>query len=160
MTAFKNRNMPTEQLVRAVGTGSLKALGLAFFLVFLSACATSPPEDIPLIIIPEQPAPESSEEADPEPEQGPEPAPPQSRTQHREPDRPCAWSQTRGIATLTGIAQKHGTAEGTWQFFPGDEVLFHPVPDEASKGDEYKALLSRPLSGDCEHPRLIIVSPV
>lgn len=77
-----------------------------------------------------------------------------------EPARPCAWSQTRGVATLTGIAQKQGVAEGTWQFFPGDEVAFHPVPEQASKGDEYKALLRRPLSGDCEHPRLIIVSPV
>lgn len=160
MTAFKPRQTLTEQVAMPVDKCSLRALGLGFLVILLSACASSPPEDVPRVITPEQPVPESTEASDPEPEQAPAPARPQSRIQPREPDKPCAWSQTRGVATLTAIAQKHGVAEGTWLFFPGDEVMFHPVPDEARKGDEYKALLRRPLSGDCKHPRLIIVSPL
>lgn len=160
MTAFKPRETLPAQVLLPVDKGSLRALGLAFLVTFLSACASSPPEDVPLVIIPEQPLPESTEASDPEPERAPAPVRPQRPTQPREPDKPCAWSQTRGVATLTAIAQKHGVAEGTWLFFPGDEVVFHPVPDEARKGDEYKALLRRPLSGNCEHPRLIIVSPL
>lgn len=143
--------MPVDKLPARI-------LGLLSLVMILSACATSPPGDAPLVIVPERPAPQVTEEPAPEPE--PSPTPSKSHTTPPEPDQPCAWSQTRGVATLTGIAQKQGVAEGTWQFFPGDEVVFHPVPDNARKGDEYKALLRRPLSGGCEHPRLIIVSPV
>lgn len=143
----------------AVDKLPVRILGLLSLVAILSACATSPPADAPLVIVPaEQPAPQVTDEPAPEPE--PSPTPSKIRTTPPEPDKPCAWSQTRGVATLTGVAQKQGVAEGTWQFFPGDEIVFHPVPDDASKGDEYKALLRRPLSGDCEHPRLIIVSPV
>lgn len=136
-----------------------RVFGLLFLVVILSACTTSPTADAPLVIVPEQQAPEVTEEPAPEPEQEPV-VTPKRPTTPPEPDRPCAWSQIRGVATLTGMVLKQGIVEGTWQFFPGDEVVFHPVPDNANKGDEYKALLRRPLSGDCEHPRLIIVSPV
>ncbi len=143
--------MPVDKLPARI-------LSLVILVMILSACATSPPEEAPLVIVPEQPEPQVTEEPAAEPE--PSPTPLKSRPPPPEPHKPCAWSQIRGVATLTGVAQKQDVTEGTWQFFPGDEVMFHPVPDDASKGDEYKALLRRPLSGDCEHPRLIIVSPV
>tara|TARA_R100001460_G_scaffold76722_1_gene117718 strand:+ start:125 stop:319 length:195 start_codon:yes stop_codon:yes gene_type:complete len=49
---------------------------------------------------------------------------------------------------------------GTWQFFPGDDILFYPAPDSARPGDEYRAILERPLNGDCKAPRLVLVGPV
>ncbi|WP_166269653.1 hypothetical protein [Marinobacter caseinilyticus] len=77
-----------------------------------------------------------------------------------QPEALCAWSQIRGIATLLAMDPTRQPPQGTWQFFPGDDVVFVPVPDQAQPGDEYKALLRRPLSGGCQTPVLILVAPV
>lgn len=72
----------------------------------------------------------------------------------------CAWSQVRGVATVLSVTSAMtNPALATWQFFPGDDIVFHPLPGGASGGDEYKALLRRPLTGPCE-PELYLVGPL
>ncbi len=125
----------------------------------ITACASRPepsvepdpePEPvlqpIPHIVIPKQTQPE------------PEPQPPKAAPEKEQPPGVCAWSKTRGIATL--LAVKTEPPRGTWQFFPGDKVVFHAVPDEASPGDEFKALLQTPMSGPCDDTRLVLFGPV
>lgn len=78
----------------------------------------------------------------------------------RHPQPPCAWSQIRGIAKLLSLTSAHPERQATWQFFPGDDILFHPAPHDSGIGDEFKALLKRPLNGPCDGPELYLVAPI
>ncbi|WP_375176654.1 hypothetical protein [Marinobacter mobilis] len=85
---------------------------------------------------------------------------------HRTPPPPvqpiprCAWSQVRGVATILSVTSAMANpALATWQFFPGDDIVFHPLPGGAARGDEYKALLRRPMTGPCE-AELYLVGPL
>lgn len=127
--------------------------------LLLGGCASSPkpltPE--PVRPIPERkpaPEPESSGSSAPDIPTFDVPAPAKSSSTYSPPN--CAWSRVRGVVSL--LAQEAGT--GTWQFFPGDDILFHPVPDKARAGDEYRAILERPLNGECKKPRLLLVAPI
>lgn len=134
----------------------VRALTVILACVLISACASRPtPEPSPPQVV--QPPPLDPEEATP-PKPTPEPDVQPDPTPEPEP-RPCAWSNTRGIAKLLAIDEPPGR-QGTWQFFPGDDVVFHPAPASASPGDEFKALLRRPMSGDCKEPELVLFGPV
>lgn len=129
----------------------LLRLATPVLALVISACA-SPPAPMPSNRAKEQPPGNEDNHAGPVTAEPPD-AP-------RKPTRPnpehCAWSDVRGIAKLlarTGLS-------GTWQFFPGDDVLFHAVPAGARPEDEFKALLRRPMSGPCPTARLILFDPV
>lgn len=129
----------------------LRLAAPAFALV-ISACATAPGPTSTDGASPQSPA----EEAEP-----PEPVttePPDGGSERPRPpaQEPCAWTEVRGIATLLAVTGQ----SGTWQFVPGDDVLFHTVPAGARPEDEFKALLRRPLSGPCPDARLILFDPV
>lgn len=97
-----------------------------------------------------------------QPDGDPEPASPQSPSSGARPQPLCAWSQLRGIATVLSLssAMANGSESlATWQFFPGDDIVFHPLPAGADVGDEYKALLRRPMNGPCQ-PELYLVGPL
>ncbi|WP_111493832.1 MULTISPECIES: hypothetical protein [Marinobacter] len=123
---------------------------LAGLLLLLGGCASSPQTDVPTPLPPAQPD-----------ESGAEPAP-DAADREPAPDRSapaprlCAWSKTRGVAKL--LAQEQD--RGTWQFFPGDDVVFHEVPGDAGQGAEFRAILERPLNGPCDQERLILVAPL
>ncbi|WP_148861490.1 hypothetical protein [Marinobacter fonticola] len=133
----------------------------ALFLA-LTGCASSPPEQpapapefepIPTVTPPDQDEPKPA----PEPEPAPEPRDRDVRDKGSDgPPALCAWSKVRGVASL--LAQENRI--GTWQFFPGDDILFHPVPSSARNGAEYRAILERPLNGPCDEERLILVAPI
>ncbi|SFM01622.1 hypothetical protein [Marinobacter zhejiangensis] len=107
----------------------------------LSACATSPQPATPLPSATEAGTHQTS----------PEPTRPQPL---------CAWSQIRGIATLLSTTSAlTDPTFATWQFFPGDDIVFHRLPQGANTGDEYKALLRRPMTGPCQ-PELYLVAPL
>ena len=74
--------------------------------------------------------------------------------------QPCAWGQQRGVAELLAVDTERDPPLGTWQFFPGDDLVFFPAPAKAIVGDEYRAVIQRPLSGPCDQPRLRLVSPL
>ena len=74
--------------------------------------------------------------------------------------QPCAWGQQRGVAELLAVDTERDPPLGTWQFFPGDDLVFFPAPANAIVGDEYRAVIQRPLSGPCDQPRLRLVSPL
>ncbi|MDX1633187.1 MAG: hypothetical protein R3280_00985 [Marinobacter sp.] len=138
--------------------GAASRLGVVLACVLIGACASRPAPETgqPGPIEPppanlEEPAPGT--EPTPVPEARPAPEP-----QSQPGSLPCAWSRTRGIATLLAIAESQ--RQGTWQFFPGDDLVFHPAPESASAGDEFKALLRRPMSGNCEEPELVLFGPV
>lgn len=126
---------------------SSRALVVAVLAVVLSACAVRPPV-----------APTSDNRAaDAEPAD--------DRPQQASPVPPCAWSQIRGIATLLATSNRAPDgipSTGTWEFFPGEDILFHPVPTDVGidTGVEYKALLKRPMSAPCKHPQLFLVAPI
>ncbi len=137
-----------------LGPPRLAAVLLACALV--SACASRPgPEPAPAVT-PEPDSPSAGEATPTQPPPAPAVQPPAKPTPAQ---LPCAWSKIRGVATLLAIAESP-PARGTWQFFPGDEVVFHPVPESASTGDEFKALLRRPMSGGCKEPELVLFGPV
>ncbi|BES69633.1 hypothetical protein RE428_06510 [Marinobacter nanhaiticus D15-8W] len=130
-------------------------------LLTLAGCASSPPEaprpepdfdPIPTVTPPVEET--DATEAEPEPE--PKPRDENARETSDETPALCAWSKIRGVASL--LAREKDV--GTWQFFPGDDILFHPVPSDAKKGAEYRAILERPLNGPCEKERLILVAPI
>lgn len=73
---------------------------------------------------------------------------------------PCAWTQVRGVAKLLSLTSARSAQQATWQFFPGDDILFHPAPAGSQVGDEFKALLRRPLNGQCETLELYLVAPL
>lgn len=123
--------MPCADLFRG-------GLGVGLSLL-LAACATAPRETVVAPVIPTPP--------------GDAPAVPQ-------PEPPCAWSQVKGVAILLVDSTESEDGNGTWQFFPGDEILFYPTPPGARPGAEYKALLRRPLSGSCEQPVLYLIAPI
>lgn len=117
----------------------------------ISACATVP-GPTPATGASEQPPASKPEPAEPVVAEPPD-------TRHapsRPKPGPCAWTDVRGIAKLLALTGK----SGTWQFFPGDDVLFHTVPTGARPDDEFKALLRRPLNGACADARLILFDPV
>ncbi len=119
--------------------------------LILGACATSPGPTPPNGAAERAPA-----------SKGDHPNPitvesPDARPMPSQPNpKPCAWADVRGIAKLLAMAGE----SGTWQFFPGDDVLFHTVPTGARPDDEFKALLRRPISGPCPDARLILFDPV
>lgn len=76
------------------------------------------------------------------------------------PEPPCAWSQVRGVAKLLALGRAPDHGRATWQFFPGDDILFHPAPEGSRVGDEYKALLRRPMNGPCRQAELYLVAPI
>lgn len=124
---------------------SSRVLVVAALAAVLSACAVRPP------VAP----PDDNRAADAEPANG--------RPQQASPVPPCAWSQIRGVATLLATSNRApdgNPSTGTWEFFPGEDILFHPVPADAGAGVEYKALLKRPMSGPCKHPQLFLVAPI
>lgn len=128
-------------------------LSVLAIALLISACASR-----------SMPEPQVTEEPPPaaEPVQPAEEAVPDTRTTTQPAqteDERCAWSRIRGVATLLAIA-RGATARGTWQFFPGDDIVFHPVPESAEEGDEFRALLQRPLRGPCGDPRLVLFSPL
>lgn len=123
--------MPCADLFRG-------GLGVGLTLL-LAACATAPRETAVTPMIP---------------------APPEDPPAVPQPELPCAWSQVKGVAILLVEATADGNGIGTWQFFPGDEILFYPTPPGATRGAEYKALLRRPLSGSCEQPVLYLIAPI
>lgn len=124
--------------------------------LLISACATTPPPSPPSDSN-QTPAtgdnhtdsvtaePPDATETQSKPEPAPESAP-----------EPCAWSEVRGIAKLLAVSGQ----TGTWQFFPGDKILFHAVPKGARVDDEFKALLRQALSGPCPNGRLSLFDPV
>ena len=132
-------------------------LAISLVPLLLTACATTPPG--------QQPPPAT---ADPKPSTAPTPpAPvvpdpkPQATQPVPEPEPRCAWSQVRGIATLLSLGSAMANPElATWEFVPGGDVLFHPAPDGSQPGDEFKALLERPLNGPCPRARLYLVAPL
>ncbi|WP_404367659.1 hypothetical protein [Marinobacter sp.] len=132
-------------------TAVLFPLGLLIVTLMMSACAS---RDIP------EPAPRG--------EPAPAPEIPQPREQEKPavrqvppPERAtCAWSRIRGVATLLALTETPDPPRGTWQFFPGDDIVFHPVPAGASEGDEFKALLQRPMSGPCRDSRMVLFGPL
>ena len=130
--------------------GRLTALAAA---LLLSACASRSMPEPPVVVEP-TPTPEPARPAEAPPPQveNPQPTVPDAAT--------CAWSRTRGVATLLAIAGAATPPRGTWQFFPGDDIVFHPVPESAEEGDEFRALLQRPLRGRCGDPRLVLFSPL
>ncbi|MDC0661342.1 hypothetical protein [Marinobacter sp. SS21] len=81
-------------------------------------------------------------------------------TREQRPQPPCAWSQVRGIAKLLSLGRHPDRSQASWQFFPGDDVLFHPAPPGSRVGDEYKALLRRPMNGPCRQLELYLVAPI
>lgn len=147
---------PSDRPMPAFRVSVTLALSLA-----ISACASRPepavepdPEPEPVI----QPIPHIVIPKQTQPEPEPEPQPPKAAPKREQPPGVCAWSKTRGVATL--LAVKTEPPRGTWQFFPGDKVVFHGVPDKASPGDEFKALLQTPMSGPCNETRLVLFGPV
>lgn len=127
---------------------------LVLACALISACATQPaPQPATQNAEPEPPSVETT--APEEQEASPREAQPAQETRRG----PCAWSRIRGVAKLLAIAETPPD-QGTWEFFPGDDVVFHPAPEEASPGDEYKALLRRPMNGNCEDPELVLFGPV
>ncbi|TBW58221.1 hypothetical protein EZI54_05065 [Marinobacter halodurans] len=136
---------------RATGPGLLILLLLA-----LGGCSSTPSQapSQPARPVTPTPAPETSDHT-PETETPPAPAKPSPQTSPHTPAL-CAWSKTRGVASLLAREKE----VGTWQFFPGDDIVYHRVPDEADQGSEYRAILERPLNGPCDKERLILVAPV
>ena len=136
----------------------------AIALLALGGCASGPAQQETI------PTPEPQELPPPEPEDPPvarEPEtvePPPVAAPRPTPKRPCAWSQTRGIATLLAATPtsdaRASAVEEPWQFVPGDKVVFHKRPDTAAVGDEFKAMLKEPLSGPCRRPQLLLFSPL
>ncbi|MDV2078412.1 hypothetical protein [Marinobacter xestospongiae] len=132
-------------------------LAISLLPLLLTACAITPPG---------QQSPPAT--ADPRPSTAPTPpAPvvpdpkPQATQPVPEPEPRCAWSQVRGIATLLSLGSAMANPElATWEFVPGGDVLFHPAPDGSQPGDEFKALLERPLNGPCPRARLYLVAPL
>lgn len=128
----------------------------------LAGCASAPPEPpqpepdfepVPTVTPPDREEDKAESEATPATERRDK----QPReTRNKETPALCAWSKVRGVASL--LAREEDI--GTWQFFPGDDILFHPVPNGAGKGAEYRAILERPLNGPCEKERLILVAPI
>ncbi|MDX1755165.1 MAG: hypothetical protein R3175_03810 [Marinobacter sp.] len=115
----------------------LATLGL---MALLSACASTPWSS----------APPQNEEL----------SQPSASELGQRPQPPCAWSQVRGVAKLVSLGQAPDRSRATWQFFPGDDILFHPAPPGSQVGDEFKALLRRPLNGVCREPELYLVAPL
>ncbi|MCH8499340.1 MAG: hypothetical protein LAT63_12755 [Marinobacter sp.] len=95
----------------------------------------------------------------PDPELGDSDAAP-ARAKPAERPQPCAWGQQRGVAELLAIDTDREPPLGTWQFFPGDDLVFLTTPAGADVGDEYRAVIQRPLSGPCDQPRLRLVAPL
>lgn len=130
-------------------------LAISLLPLLLTACATTPPG---------QQSPPAT--ADPKPSTAPTPpAPvvpdPKPQATQPVPEPRCAWSQVRGIATLLSLGSAMANPElATWEFVPGGDVLFHPAPDGSQPGDEFKALLERPLNGPCPRARLYLVAPL
>lgn len=132
-------------------------LATSLLPLLLTACAATPPC--------QQPPPAT---ADPKPSTTPSPSapvapspPPKATAPVPQPEPRCAWSQVRGIATLLSLGSAMANAElATWEFVPGGDVLFHPAPDGSQPGDEFKALLERPLNGPCPRARLYLVAPL
>lgn len=131
---------------------------LTLLLLLLGGCASTPapqPETAPDFT----PIPPVSVPVEGEAGESDEP-PPQTEPRQPEPEQQppalCAWSKTRGVASL--LAVEEGT--GTWQFFPGDDIVFKQVPSGAGAGAEYRAILERPLNGPCDRERLILVAPL
>ncbi|WP_143269440.1 hypothetical protein [Mangrovitalea sediminis] len=91
----------------------------------------------------------------------PPPAVSQSQTHHPKAPRKqhvsCAWSQVHGIAELVAVRDHHAT----YRFYPGNTLFrkSHP-PHNASPGNEYKAIVRRPMNGPCDAPELVVVDPL
>ncbi|MGP4842891.1 hypothetical protein ACTXGQ_02065 [Marinobacter sp. 1Y8] len=154
---MQNRRKPVA--MRPIEFESTATAALIVTALLLGGCASSPkpltPE--PVRPVPERkPAPEPVPPGPSTPEHPPIDAPATSAPAPPYPPASCAWSQVRGVVSL--LAREAGV--GTWQFFPGDDILFYPAPDNARPGDEYRAILERPLNGDCKTPRLVLVAPV
>ncbi|WP_203143615.1 hypothetical protein [Marinobacter mangrovi] len=129
---------------------------LILLLLTLAGCSSTPsPEPSPPArpVTPTPPPQESSGQPE-----ASSPSTPSDQTQQKSAPTPalCAWSKTRGVASL--LAREEDI--GTWQFFPGDDIVHHKVPDKADQGSEYRAILERPLNGPCDQERLILVAPV
>lgn len=145
---------PTERLCS-------RPLAIALLLA-LAGCASAPPEKpapgpefdpMPTVSPPE----DTEDNAESEPKTAPQPRSEDAREADTDQTPAlCAWSKTRGVASLLAREKE----VGTWQFFPGDDILFHPVPSGAADGAEYRAILERPLNGPCEKERLILVAPL
>lgn len=119
----------------------LRSLGAVLVATLLSACATTPQ----LNPVPDAPPATVSEPSPPAPVQ---------------PIPRCAWSQIRGVAIIVSVTSAMANPDlATWQFFPGDDIVFHPLPPGAARGDEYKALLRRPMTGPCK-AELYLVGPL
>lgn len=133
----------------------------AALLLTLAGCASAPPEapqpdpdfePMPTVTPPD----EETDATEAKPESEPEPRQEKAREAGDETPALCAWTKIRGVASLLAREKE----VGTWQFFPGDDILFHPVPTGAKQGAEYRAILERPLNGPCETERLILVAPI
>ncbi len=116
------------------------AVGLA---TLMSACASTPWTASP-----------------PHPQPAPLPQAAEDDLHGQWPQPPCAWSQVRGVAKLLSLGPQPDRSRATWQFFPGDDILLHPAPPGSRVGDEFKALLRRPMNGPCRQLELYLVAPL
>lgn len=131
--------MPAPGRLPAFRNGPIKALAGALVLAAtLAGCALQPPRH-----------------RNPQPVIQPQQAHPHSQSSRGTP--PCAWTRVRGVAQLMGVHGQHGW----YRFYPGNTAVVKPRPPaNASPGDEFTAILKKPLNGPCKEPALVLVKPL